>query len=81
MTKLVFGVDVAPEIKGETMAYIARGACGHIVVVQTDTRRESLTDFVAAGLDGLTLERVAIQQVHDEGICGCPKPEQTEMDW
>lgn len=77
MSRHVFGVDVPPpEVKGERMAYIARAGCGHIVIAQADSRPSSLTEFVAFGLAGLTLDRVTSESVRAEGFCTCPKPEQ-----
>jgi hypothetical protein len=62
------------------MAYIARlPICGHIIVAQADTRRESLAEFVTYITAGMTVERVPSQLVRDEGFCTCPKPEQTVM--
>lgn len=80
MTRPVFGVDEPPAESKERMAYIARAGCGHIVAAQADSRAGSLTDFVAMGLTGLSLDRVPSQIVRDEGFCPCPKPEQTGMD-
>lgn len=74
--RLVFGVDDPPKETGERMAYIAHAACGHIVVAQADTMRDSLARFLSAGVAGLTCERVPSQLVRDEGFCKCPKPTQ-----
>jgi hypothetical protein len=80
VSELVFGRDLAPEGKGEPMAYIARRpSCGHIVVAQADRGRDALATFLEAGVAGLTVERVPAQLVRDEGICDCPKPEQQEL--
>jgi hypothetical protein len=76
VSRLVFGVDDAPKEAGERMAYIARAGCGHIVVAQADTMRDSLSRFLAAGVAGLTCERVLSQQVRDEGFCDCPRATQ-----
>lgn len=76
MARPVFGQDPPPATAGERMAYVARGACGHIVIAQADSRSSSLTEFVAMGLTGLTLERIPSAQVRSEGICPCPKAEQ-----
>jgi hypothetical protein len=80
MSRLVFGVDEPPAESKERMAYIARAACGHIVIAQADSRAGSLTEFVSYGLAGLTLDRVPAQQVRDEGFCECPRPQQVGMD-
>jgi len=77
--RLVFGQDLPPSDKGEPMAYIARAACGHIVIAQADRRPSSLQDFLALGVAGLLVERVPSQQVRDEGFqeCSvCQPPEQ-----
>ena len=76
MTRLVFGVDEPPKEAGERMAYVARAGCGHIVVAQADTMRDSLSRFLAAGVAGLTCERIPSQIVRDEGFCECPRPVQ-----
>jgi hypothetical protein len=76
MSKLVFGVDEPPKEAGERMAYVARAGCGHIVVAQADSARDSLSRFLAAGVAGLTCERVPSQQVRDEGFCECPRATQ-----
>jgi hypothetical protein len=76
MSRLVFGQDPPPPASKVPMAYIARAACGHIVIATTDSRASSLADFVAEGLAGLMLERVPVADVKAEGLCPCPKPEQ-----
>ena len=75
----VFGVTEPPKDTGERMAYIARGACGHIQVVQADSRRASLQDFIGYVVLGMTVERVPSQQVRDEGFCSCPRAEQIQL--
>lgn len=78
----VFGVTLPPKEDGVRMAYIARRPlCGHIVIAQADTRRESLQEFVSYIVLGMNVERVPSEQVRDEGFCDCPKPEQTVMDF
>ena len=74
----VFGETEPPPISKERMCYVARAACGHIVIAQADSRPSSLTDFVAEGVSGLTLDRIPSQQVRDEGFCTCPRPVQTD---
>jgi hypothetical protein len=79
-----FGVDTEPKEGATRMAYIARAACGHIVIASADTRPSSLQDFIAMGVHGLLVERVPSQQVRDEfaqqgdGCYVCQPPDQLE---
>lgn len=78
----VFGITPPPPAAEERMAYVARRpSCGHIVIAQADSRRESLQDFVSYGLAGFTLERIPSAQVREEGMCACPQPEQVRGLW
>lgn len=79
MSPLVFGRDDPPPESSDRMAYVARAACGHIVIAQADTRPTSLQEFIGYGLAGLTVERIPAAQVREEGFGNCDRcrpPEQ-----
>lgn len=81
MSRLVFGVDLAPEGSSDRTAYVARAACGHVRALVIDGRPGAVEEFLAMGVAGLQLERIPIELAKAGiGECEiCEPPEQTEL--
>jgi hypothetical protein len=80
MSRLVFGVDVAPDGPPVPMAYVGRASCGHIrAVLVDDYRQATVQEAVSWAWEGLEVEHIPVEQAnHEIGGCDVCRPAEQE---